>query len=56
MNLKNVREGILLVGAVSAILLLILGVGAYFSNVAGSRDQNVKKIQESEIAALASVM
>ena len=56
MNLKKVREGILLGGAVAAILALILGSVAYFSNVVWRGDQNVKEIQESEIGALRSVM
>ena len=56
MNLKKVREGILLAGAVAASLALILGGVAYFSNVIWRGDQNVKEIQESEIGALASVM
>ena len=56
MNLKKVREGILLVGAVAAILWLILATSALVATAIWRGDENVKEIQETEIGALQAVV
>ena len=56
MNLKKVREGILLAGAVAAILGLILAASAFVATAIWRGDENVKEIQETEIGALQAVI
>ena len=48
MNLNKVREGILLAGAVAAILWLILATSALVATAIWRGDENVKEIQETE--------
>lgn len=56
MNLNKVREGILLAGAVAAILWLILATSALVAAAIWRGDENVKEIQETEIGALQAVV
>ena len=56
MNLKKVRDGIFLAGAVAAILGLILAHSSTISNAIWRGDENVKENQDTEIGALQSVI